>query len=198
VVTYEPVGDRVEFVADLAVHWATLRRTPVSDRRVALILANYPNRDGRLANGVGLDTPQSAIEVLHALKAAGYTLGDIPTDGDDLIRQLTAGVTNDPEGRDFRQIRQALSLNDYHQHFETLPEAVRAGMSARWGLPGGDGEGKEDGEAGEETQISPLETPRVGIASPEDLQSSKLKTQNSSSRHSTRQHLHWRSAQPGL
>ena len=32
------------------------RRRP-AERRVALILANYPNRDGRIANGVGLDTP---------------------------------------------------------------------------------------------------------------------------------------------
>ncbi|MEA5451608.1 cobaltochelatase subunit CobN [Leptolyngbya sp. CCNP1308] len=133
VVTYEPVRDRIEFVADLAAQWATLRRTPVGDRRIALILANYPNRDGRLANGVGLDTPQSAIEVLHALETAGYTLGDIPTDGDDLIRQLTAGVTNDPEGHDFRQIHQSLPLADYRQHFETLPETVRAGMTDRWG-----------------------------------------------------------------
>ncbi len=136
VVTYEPVADRIEFVADLAAHWAALRRTPVGDRRIALILANYPNRDGRLANGVGLDTPQSAIEVLHALKAAGYTLGDIPTDGDDLIRQLTAGVTNDPEGRDFRQIHQTLPVADYLQHFEQLPEAVRTGMISRWGSGG--------------------------------------------------------------
>ena len=27
---------------------------------MALVLANYPSRDGRLANGVGLDTPASA------------------------------------------------------------------------------------------------------------------------------------------
>ncbi|MBD2108136.1 cobaltochelatase subunit CobN [Nodosilinea sp. FACHB-13] len=155
VVTYEPVADRIEFVADLAAQWATLRRTPVGDRRIALILANYPNRDGRLANGVGLDTPQSAIEVLHVLKAAGYTLGDIPTDGDDLIRQLTVGMTNDPEGRDFRQVHQSLPLADYRQYFETMPEAVRAGMSARWGIPGGDG---KSGEAGEETQNSKLKT----------------------------------------
>ncbi|MBD2234493.1 cobaltochelatase subunit CobN [Phormidium tenue] len=154
VVTYEPVSDRITFVADLTAQWASLRRTPVGDRRIALILANYPNRDGRLANGVGLDTPQSAIEVLHALKAAGYTLDDIPTDGDDLIRRLTAGVTNDLEGRDFREVRQFLTLADYCQHFETLPEAVRVGISDRWGLPRGDGDGEEDGEGGGEIQNS--------------------------------------------
>ncbi|MBD1917398.1 MULTISPECIES: cobaltochelatase subunit CobN [Cyanophyceae] len=169
VVTYEPVSDRITFVADLAARWATLRRTPVGDRRIALILANYPNRDGRLANGVGLDTPQSAIEVLHALKAVGYTLGDIPADGDDLIRQLTAGVTNDPEGHDFRQVHQSLPLADYCQYFETIPEAVRAGMSARWGLPGGDGEAGEDGETREGIQNFSFG----------DATRTKLKTQNS-------------------
>ncbi|MFQ4137957.1 cobaltochelatase subunit CobN [Nodosilinea sp. PGN35] len=168
VVTYEPVGDRIQFVADLAAHWADLRRTPAGDRRIALILANYPNRDGRLANGVGLDTPQSAIEVLHALKAAGYTVGDIPTDGDDLIRQLTAGVTNDPEGADFREVYQFLSYPDYYQHFERLPEAVRTGMINRWGSGGvGEWGSKGDGgDGGDSTQHPITPSPHHSITPP--------------------------------
>jgi cobaltochelatase CobN len=39
---------------------------------VAIVLANYPNRDGRIANGVGLDTPAGTVEVLRAMEAAGY------------------------------------------------------------------------------------------------------------------------------
>src|SRR5579864_5138475 len=69
-VGYRPVADRVLFVADLARNWARLRATPPAERRVAIILANYPNRDGRIGNGVGLDTPQSAITVLRALAEA--------------------------------------------------------------------------------------------------------------------------------
>ena len=53
----EPKPDRVAFVARLARGWVALRRKPEADRKLALILANYPNRDARLANGVGLDTP---------------------------------------------------------------------------------------------------------------------------------------------
>ena len=49
--------DRVEFVADLAANWVRLRKKEAGKRNVAIILANYPNRDGRIANGVGLDTP---------------------------------------------------------------------------------------------------------------------------------------------
>ncbi|HEY9763968.1 MAG TPA: cobaltochelatase subunit CobN, partial [Trichocoleus sp.] len=136
IVTYEPVADRINFVADLAAHWVTLRRTPVSERRIALILANYPTRDGRLANGVGLDTPQSCIEILQALKSAGYQVGDIPASGDELIQGLTAGVTNDPEGKDFRVTRQSLPIEIYQQHFSSLPDAVQAGICQRWSSPG--------------------------------------------------------------
>src|ERR1700730_6041574 len=44
-VGYKPVADRVAFVADLARNWARLRAKPSAERRIALILANYPNRD---------------------------------------------------------------------------------------------------------------------------------------------------------
>jgi cobaltochelatase CobN len=133
VLTYAPVADRIEFVAELALNWVKLRQTAVSDRKVALILANYPTRDGRLANGVGLDTPQSCVEILHALKAAGYRVGDIPADSGELIRLLTAGVTNDPEGDGWRKARQSLAGEEYQAHFETLPIAVQQGIVERWG-----------------------------------------------------------------
>ncbi|HKY83167.1 MAG TPA: cobaltochelatase subunit CobN, partial [Sphingobium sp.] len=54
------LDDRVRFVARLAANWALLRRTRPAERRIALVLANYPNKDGRIGNGVGLDTPASA------------------------------------------------------------------------------------------------------------------------------------------
>jgi cobaltochelatase CobN len=135
VVGYEPVGDRIDFVADLAASWGRLRRKPSAERRIALVLANYPNRDGRLANGVGLDTPQSCVEILQALKAAGYQVGTIPEDSGALMAQLTAGVTNDPESRQARPIHQSLPLKTYQAYFEALPTAVQSGIQTRWGQP---------------------------------------------------------------
>ena len=49
--------------------------TPRAERRVAIVLANYPIRDGRLANGVGYDAPQSTVEILKALRRAGFSVG---------------------------------------------------------------------------------------------------------------------------
>ncbi|MBD2664834.1 cobaltochelatase, CobN subunit [Richelia sinica FACHB-800] len=139
VVVYEPVSDRIEFVAQLAANWANLRHKPPQERRIALILANYPNTNGRLANGVGLDTPASCVEILQALKLAGYQVDNIPATGDELIQLLTDGVTNDPEGRDWKPVQQSLSWGEYQEYFATLPPVVQEGIIARWGLPG-DGE----------------------------------------------------------
>jgi cobaltochelatase CobN len=135
VVTYQPMRDRVEFVADLAAHWVQLRRTPVGQRKIALILANYPTRNGRLANGVGLDTPASTVNILQALHHAGYSVADLPVDSDDLIQRLTAGITNDPEGRALRSPQQSLSLEDYLDAFQQLPEPVQKDLCDRWGQP---------------------------------------------------------------
>ena len=76
--TYKPLADRVDFVADLAANWITLRHREAINRKVAIILANYPNRDGRIANGVGYDTPASTIAMLQAMQDAGYDVGEIP------------------------------------------------------------------------------------------------------------------------
>lgn len=138
VVVYEPVADRIQFVADLAANWVTLRRTPASKRKIALILANYPTRDGRLANGVGLDTPASCLTILDALQQAGYTVENPPTTTEALIDRLTAGITNDPEGRELRPIQQFLSADEYHECCCQLPIAVQQGIEQRWGTPKGD------------------------------------------------------------
>ncbi len=133
VVVYEPESDRIDFVADLALKWVRLRRTPAKDRKVALILANYPNRDGRMANGVGLDTPASCLEILRSLQQSGYTVTDLPATGDDLMAQLAAGITNDPEGHGLRPVNQTLPLERYQSFFQTLSPLVQSGIVNRWG-----------------------------------------------------------------
>jgi cobaltochelatase CobN len=133
VLGYQPLADRIQFVVDLAANWVKLRQTTPSEQKIALILANYPNRDGRLANGVGLDTPQSCIEILKTLQTAGYITTDLPANGDELIRWLTKGVTNDPEGRSIRPVFQQLELSKYLEFFQGLPIAVQSAMNQRWG-----------------------------------------------------------------
>jgi cobaltochelatase CobN len=129
-VGYKPVADRIAFVADLARNWARLRAKPPAERRIALILANYPNRDGRIGNGVGLDTPASAIAILRALSEAGYRITDAPDDPEELIRRLLDGPTN---GNPRASAEEWLSFADYSAFFATLPVPVQRAVTDRWG-----------------------------------------------------------------
>ncbi|KAB0679653.1 cobaltochelatase subunit CobN [Aureimonas leprariae] len=134
IVRHEPVASRVAHVADLAANWVRLRRTPTSERRIAMVLANYPNRDGRIANGVGLDTPAGAAEALRAMRVAGYDLGDRPpADGAALVRHLLEGPTN--AGHHGRAVREWLTPDSYRRFFDALPETVRGAVTERWGSP---------------------------------------------------------------
>jgi cobaltochelatase CobN len=135
VVHYQPVPERIAFVAELARRWCVLRHKKNSEKRVALILANYPNDDARLANGVGLDTPASTVVILEALRDAGYATGGLPEDGDALMAELVRGVTNKLEANESRPANQSLAMIDYLADFHALPADNQAAINALWGLP---------------------------------------------------------------
>lgn len=136
VVCYRAAPERMDFVAALAQRWTTLARLPNGQKRVALILANYPTRDGRIGNGVGLDTPAAALNILRALQAEGYPLpAELPASGTALIQQLLGGVSNDLDSLDLRPCHQSLALDAYQSLFDALPEANRQAVLARWGSP---------------------------------------------------------------
>ncbi|AVO59795.1 cobaltochelatase subunit CobN [Pseudomonas chlororaphis] len=139
VVCYRSAPERMDFVAELARRWVDLARLPNGEKRIALILANYPTRDGRIGNGVGLDTPAAALNILRALQAQGYPLPvELPDSGTALIQQLLGGVSNDLDSLDLRPCQQSLALDEYMAMFDALPEANRRAVLERWGGPEND------------------------------------------------------------
>jgi cobaltochelatase CobN len=137
-VRYRPEPDRVDFVADLAAGWTRLQAKQNDEKRVAIVLSNYPNRDGRLANGVGLDAPESTIRLITALSQAGFDTGDAPQDARSLMDLLLAGPTNALNGNRPRHGSIALSVASYGHYFNELPLNVKQSIEKRWGKPAGD------------------------------------------------------------
>ncbi|MEM9388458.1 MAG: cobaltochelatase subunit CobN, partial [Pseudomonadota bacterium] len=135
VVRYQPHEERVAFVARLTEAWCALRRKANEEKRLALILANYPTREGRLGNGVGLDTPASVLVILRRLAEEGYTVEALPADGDALMRELKTGVTNDPANWPLRPAHQSLAMDRYLAFFDALPQVNRDAIVERWGPP---------------------------------------------------------------
>ncbi|WP_165187071.1 cobaltochelatase subunit CobN [Caulobacter soli] len=133
VVSHAAAEDRIAFAADMAKGWADLRRAALAQRRVALVMANYPNRDSRLGNGVGLDTPASVTAILVALKTAGYTVDGAPETSAALMDRLREGVAN--AAASGRLAGPVLGFDAYMAFFATLPKATRDAVMARWGEP---------------------------------------------------------------
>ena len=140
VVAYRSVPDRVARVAGIAVRLAALRRTPNQDKKVAVVLSAYPTKRGRIGNAVGLDTPASVIDLLHALRAAGYRVDGIPADGDTLMAELIDRFSYEQESLTAAQLDRAVGAVDAAQYaawFAELPKPLRDKVVEHWGEPPG-------------------------------------------------------------
>jgi cobaltochelatase CobN len=137
IVTYAADAERIDYVARLAANWARLAQLDPGERRVAIILANYPNRDGRIGNGVGYDTPASTLAILRAMAGQGYAVDGVPETGNALIASLLEGPTN-RAGTAARETDASLGLDAYRDHFERLPASLHEAVTARWGAADAD------------------------------------------------------------
>ena len=133
ILRYRAAPDRMRFVARLAANWIALGAKKNRDKKIALVLAQYPSKDGRAANGVGLDTPASVIELLRRLRQEGYNLGEIPANGDLLMEQLLATSRLDAASRAWAQPRFKLSAADYARFLPSIPLSRRRQIERRWG-----------------------------------------------------------------
>ena len=125
-VAHRPLADRVEFTAELARRWASLRRKPPSDKRLACVLPDYPARGGRTGYAVGLDTPASAVAISESLRAAGYDVA-CGLDAPSLIAALAEGP-----------LEAALTLAEYEAELASTPADFRQSLFAAWGSPADD------------------------------------------------------------
>jgi cobaltochelatase CobN len=131
---YAPFEQGIDFVARLSINWINLRKKKNKGKKVAVILPNYPAKDSRIANGVGLDTPASAVEVLQALIKEEYDLGEkVPETTEDLINLLTSYNTNDPDTPYFRENAIYIEIQDLENFIDGLSSETRERIEKQWG-----------------------------------------------------------------
>jgi cobaltochelatase CobN len=136
VTAYRTVPDRVARVAGLATRLARLARKPAGDRRIAIVLSAYPTKRSRIGNAVALDTPASVIHLLHELRAAGYVVDRIPSDGDALMAELAGTFSYERGSLTPAELHLAAGrwpVTEYAEWFATLPDPLRDDVSAAWG-----------------------------------------------------------------
>ena len=138
---YEADPERTTRLAGLATRFATLGRTPNGQKKVAILLSNYPTKHSRVGNAVGLDTPASAIRLLREMGELGYEVDGAPEEGDALIHALIGAGGHDLEFLTEEQLEGAVGRLDagrYAEWFARLPEELRVKVEDHWGPPPGE------------------------------------------------------------
>ncbi|HEX2449337.1 MAG TPA: cobaltochelatase subunit CobN [Methyloceanibacter sp.] len=119
-----PEPDRVALVADRVVALVHLRQTPRPDRRIAVLMPDYPAAGGRAGYAVGLDVPASIVALLADLAEADYVVDNAPQNPAELLAALDAGKR-----------APAISLQQYRRLLAELPAEIANRIEAAWGAP---------------------------------------------------------------
>ena len=86
----EPIPERIDRVAERVSKLVALRRKDRAQRKIALILFNFPPNAGNTGSAAYLAVFPSMQRVLASLKEQGYTV-ELPSSADDLRERLTGG-----------------------------------------------------------------------------------------------------------
>ena len=132
-----PILERVDRVVRLAHNWARLRYIPIHEKKVAIILHNMPPRADMIGCAYGLDTPESVYNMFRLLETEGMSLDYSFDDGQQIIKTITDGLTNDGRFLSEAQMLErsaAVAASDvYEAWFEALPEKNQTELTRDWG-----------------------------------------------------------------
>lgn len=84
------IPERLQRLTERVSNWVKLRQKPVAERKIAIVLYGFPPGYGATGTAALLNVPKSLVNLLQALKQQGYTVGEIPEDGEALIQQVKA------------------------------------------------------------------------------------------------------------
>jgi cobaltochelatase CobN len=136
----QPLPAQIDAVADKAAALVRLQRTPPAERRVAMLVYNYPPGEANFGASF-LNVPRSVDGMLTAMQRAGYRTDApgsealiskvqatmqayYPTPGEDALQPLLA-----------QDLADALPLSRYLAWFHALPAATQQRIEAYWGPP---------------------------------------------------------------
>lgn len=118
---HRPDEERVKAVAGRVAAWRNLAEKPAAEKRLAIVLSNYPGRPHQIAHAVGLDALASVEALVSDLTEAGFDVAPVAALGETLLRQhLTWSVA------------------DYRAALSRLPQSLQDDLARALGMPESD------------------------------------------------------------
>lgn len=133
----QPIAAQINAVADKAAALARLQQTPPAERRVAMMVYNYPQGEGNFGASF-LNVPKSLHNMLAALKGAGYQTEAPSADDITPLVQAALGAFYKPEtlaALPAQRLADVLPLSSYLAWFRSLPKDTQRRIEDYWGSP---------------------------------------------------------------
>ncbi|MEW6147205.1 MAG: cobaltochelatase subunit CobN, partial [Pseudomonadota bacterium] len=115
---HRPDEERVSAIAARVAAWRRLAEKPAAEKRLAIVLSNYPGRPHQIAHAVGLDALASVEALISDLAKVGFDVARVDRLGELLLKR---GST--------------WSIADYRAALSRLPQALQADLAQAWGAP---------------------------------------------------------------
>ena len=129
------IPERVDKLANRILRWVNLREKSNEDKKIALVLYDYPPGEANIGTAGYLDSLASLEIFLQKLAANGYRVEMPP--GKLLDFLLSHGVVNSPRFRDsYPEI--SVDTGEYLEWYSELPREVRQELQRHWGPPPGE------------------------------------------------------------
>ncbi|MBR0704185.1 cobaltochelatase subunit CobN [Bradyrhizobium diazoefficiens] len=118
---HRPDDERVKAVAARVAAWRRLAEKATAEKRLAIVLSNYPGRPHQIAHAVGLDALASVEALTSDLAEAGFDVAPVQALGETLLTQILTW-----------------SVADYRTALSGLPQSLQDDLAQAWGAPEND------------------------------------------------------------
>ncbi len=134
-----PLEENIKLISNRIRKWLNLRQKLNNEKKIAIIIYNYPPGEDKIGNAAYLDVTESVSNLFEKLKKEGYFIGDFPEDktlGDIFIR---GGSVNCPKMTNIEEFNGIFLENEqYLKLFEQLPDTLKNEIKEFWGAPPGE------------------------------------------------------------
>ena len=141
---YVPIETQMEWLADRALSWAVLGRTPNADKRAAIIYYNHGGGKDNLG-ATYINVPRSLREILEGLNGSGYRVeGTVPDEQGlvDLMAHQGTNVGTWAPGELEKMVRAGnatlIPVDDYLEWFSEIDPEKQRDVTDMWGRPPGE------------------------------------------------------------
>lgn len=131
-----PLPENIQFTTERIKKWLNLREKLNSEKKIAIIIYNYPPGEDKIGNAAYLDVSESLRNLINTLIKEGYTSEKLPEDKNLAEIFIKDGIVNNPKFTSIDNFNgKLLSKDKYLEYFNSLPTNLQQEIKEFWGEP---------------------------------------------------------------